>query len=182
MSSRDNVFTVVAGISMGVVLILIFLKGCGIQDRPSPRTVSPPPPCSVEEYDDAVVIQCPDGSEAVVHRAADGVDGEDGTDGVDGAPAEPCGVFKSDEDGATTITCPDGSYAVVKDGEDGADGKVRTVKQELVYEGYVCGRTVVRLGRDWFVVHNGLVPLSETFYKVSNSCKVKVVDNVLISG
>lgn len=130
---------------------------------------------------DKIEIHCPDGSYAEILPAADGKDGtdglngQDGQDGASGADATPCTVQQGE--GLATIKCPDGTTAVIKDGQD---GKVKTVRQELIYEGIVCGRTIVRLSWDFYIIRNGLVPLTDKFYKVTNKCSVKIVNRKIV--
>jgi hypothetical protein len=73
------------------------------------REEQPTETCKVRDTDSGAIIECPDGSSAVI---SDGRNGEDGNS---------CEAFQV-ENGAV-IDCGDGQQILVKHGEDGVDGE-----------------------------------------------------------
>jgi hypothetical protein len=108
-------------------------------------------PCSVTQVIGGAVITCPDGSTATLF------DGEAGVDGSE------CEVEETGE--GAIITCGPKTVTIT-------DGKVKNVNPEPIYEGYFCSRTVVRIGKERYVINSGLVLLSSQWYSIG-SCKLR---------
>ena len=87
-----------------------------------------------------------------------------GEQGPAGEAGQSCTI--TEEDGSTFITC-------------GADELQLPARNRLIYEGTACGKVVLSLGETYYVVHSSLVKLSSSWTVISNSCKVRVVDNVV---
>jgi hypothetical protein len=59
-------------------------------------------------------------------------------------------------------------------GEKGDRGKAGRVETEtLIYQGYACNRTIVSLGKTWYVIHGALVPINDNWIKISSTCSVR---------
>ena len=144
---------------MKLLLLVLLITACGTEGSSEDTKATPGPQgptgksCSVQENTEGAKIQCEDGTEAQINHGKDGNPGPAGADGKNG------------EDG--------------KDGLNGKDGEVIEVKTPLIYEGYACGRTVVSIDEDYYVLVSGLVPLTNKWYKVGNSCSVRVIDGKL---
>lgn len=117
-------------------------------------------------------------------RGEQGEKGDDGERGEQGEDAAPCTVEQFD-DGAR-ISCPDGTMADIYHGQDGApgvpgqpgaDGQDGLDNTEPVYIGYYCSRVVLRIGLVPYLIHGALIPLSTTWYKVSNTCEIRYKNN-----
>lgn len=134
------------------LLLAALIAGCGTTENSTERGPQGPTGsgCSVTDTTDGATITCEDGTTADIR------DGQDGKDGVDGT------VGPAGEQGAP--------------GTDGKDGQVVEVKTPLIYEGYYCGRTVVSVDEDYYIIISGLVKLTDKWYKVSNSCEVRRKD------
>lgn len=145
---------------MRYILILLMLYGCG-DLRKSEEIVGEPgkdgESCTVTQYDDGADISCPDGTIAHIYSGKDGVDGQKGADG---------------ENGKNGIDGKDGADG--KDGTNGIDGEDGKNTLTPIYVGYFCGRVVLYLGDTYYINNSQLVPLSNTWYNVSTSCKVKL--------
>lgn len=144
------------------------LLGCGTENKrenQEERSIQVSPfggSCSVSQNEEGALIECTDGSSAQILHGSDGINGIDGTDGAKGDPGT---------DGENGV---DGT-----DGKDGAKGDVIQVNTPMVYEGYYCSRTVVSIGEDYYLVYSGMVKLSASWYKVSNTCSIRVKDDVI---
>jgi len=146
------------------LLILSFgllLVSCGIENTERTEIKQTTSSCVVEQLESGAAITCPDGSTAVINNGIDGVDGKRGKKGIDGSS---CDV--EDTPGGAIIVCDDGSVVI-------NDGKVKTINTEPVYEGYFCGRTVVRIGSEKYVINWGLVLLTKQWYKIG-SCEIRL--------
>lgn len=77
-------------ITLALLTLALFATGCGRASYYSNKG------CHVTETPNGAVIECDDGSSAVVYNGEDGTDGVDGEDGIDGtnpilATLDPCG-------------------------------------------------------------------------------------------
>lgn len=155
-------------IKLNIVLLilsalLIFLAlGCGnvVDDSRTPIKVVGESSCTVQQLENSAVLSCPDGSSAVINNGKNGIDGKDGIDG------QSCEI--EDTSNGAIISCENGSVII----HDGKNGKVRTINPEPIYEGYFCSRTVVRIGKERYVINSGLVLLSSDWYSIG-SCKIR---------
>lgn len=138
-------------------------------------------------------------------QSKDGKDGKDGANGEAGKDGESCTVINH-SDGAT-ISCPDGTVAEIYNGTNGQDGEQGEAGEqgevgeqgekgeqgdagergkrgldntEPVYIGYFCSRAVLRIGKTYFVIHGNLIPLTNKFTVISNSCKLKLKKKQII--
>jgi hypothetical protein len=147
-----------------MTMSLTMLLACGQEGAPGPQGEPGPQGqagvsgtnCSVSQNEQGALIECEDGTLAQINHGSDGMDGSDGADGSDGID----GI-----DGVDGI-----------DGIDGVDGETPEINSDLVYRGSHCGRVVVSVGDKFYLVRFGLVPLTERWYRIYRTCKVRVVD------
>lgn len=119
--------------------------------------------CSVEQIETGAVVRCPDGSEAYIHNGADGADGANGTN---------CSVEPAEQ--GAIVRCGDYEQTIYH-GRDGAAGK--NYHDQLIYEGYGCGRTIVSLDRVFYMFSGQLIELSNKWTKVTSTCSIRIRKN-----
>ena len=79
-------------LSILTALLSVTLLACG-PESPEDSSNS----CSVEQMEDGVLIECPDGTSAFMANPEDGVDGEDGLEGIHGVNGRETTVVVEDE-------------------------------------------------------------------------------------
>lgn len=145
-----------------VAVVVLVLGGCGMPgEQEHDERTHIVGNCSVQEIEAGANISCPDGTSVVIMHGTDGKDGADGEQGEQG---------EAGEDGEDGLDGADG-----EDGQDGIDGKNgrNATPSEPIYVGYYCGRTVIKIHKTVYILNSGLVRLSDKWYNVSNSCKVR---------
>jgi len=109
-----------------------------------------------------------------------GEPGERGTDGTNGEPGEPGTVGPQGPAGESCSLIEDVDAVYVQCG----DSVVKLADRkdpEPVYVGNYCSRVVIRIGDVHYVAYSGLVRLTGKWYKVSNTCSVRVVDGEVLT-
>ena len=163
----DHVIKEIGQMCKFIVVSLWFIVNLSCGDSSDIRTNGKDAqPCTVVQQDTGAIISCPDGSTAEV------IHGNNGNNGVNGVDGSKCSVYDS-EDGAL-IECEDGSSVTIKDGTNGKNGK--NYNTEPIYIGYYCSRNVLRISNRYYILNSNLVLLSESWYPVSNSCKVRRIN------
>lgn len=157
--------------SIKLVPLVLFAAACGQNDRvfQTRTVVEVAKPCTVDQLQDGASISCPDGTSAVVSNGQQGAPGPAGLPGTAGLDGRDCKV--EDTENGAIITCATGSV-VINDGQDGVDGKAKKINPEPIYEGHFCSRTVVRIGKERYVINHGLVPLNKDWYSIG-SCRLR---------
>lgn len=161
-----NILIVVGGIAF-FALMVILNTGCGPDDESETQRVV---------YKEGV--NCYDhtgdrnGDGKLTSADCVGNDGLVGERGPAGADADECHVTEVDQ--GVLIACPNQEPKLVRHGSDGANGQPgENYATELVYQGAACGRTIVSLGKQWYVFHTELMPINNVYVKISNTCSVR---------
>jgi len=137
---------------MKISLVILFLLGCGGAEQHE---------CYVSGID------CPEYAEPEV-----GPKGDTGTPGTPGTPGAPGTPGEAGEDGEDGI---DGRRG--KRGQPGPDSP-----DTLDYVGYSCSRTIVALGDKIYIMSGQLIPLTSRWLRIHNTCKVRIIDDVIQTG
>lgn len=145
-------------------LIPLLLVACG-ETATQTRTVVQPKltessNCSVAQTDEGAIISCPDGTSATVNNGAAGLPGKDGVDGAAGT---------------------DGAQG--PEGPAGPKGKSGTIAEsEPIYKGYFCSKVAIAFGSKHYIINGNLIELTDSWYQVSSSCKVKYIDGQILEN
>ena len=161
------------------LLMIILLIGCGQTKLTEKETKvvqvegKNGSSCSAEQVETGAVINCTDGSSAVINNGITPTSPENGIDGSS------CTTEQLDT--GILVTCEDGTSSVITKGENGINGEdgINATPTEPIYVGYFCSRVVLKISNLFYVIHGNLTLLSTSWFKISASCSIRNLEGII---